>query len=411
MLALVILAAAALLPAGSVVVALPPKSLVLVVADGLGPEQLVKLPSAVRDDGDGRILAFDVEPYVAPGATYPESASAASALSTGCSVPSRWVSQVPSMTYPRTLGEMFANQGKPTGVVSTTCAVDATVAAMFVHARERHIYTEIGDLMSGAGLSVVLGGITHTMTRPSGACVVRDRHETTNGALCESGPLVSEYGELNKLYALECQYMPYAVDRDGSEVYPTLLEMTRRAVDELSAKSGDDGFFLMISADRIDHALHTGKRPNLDGELAELDAVIAYLRDLFKDSPDTMVAFTSDHATEFNSTRHSGSTVPGFIYTREAGRIGDVKGASIPQTSLRKLIFPTSRNACGAAMTGEFIVHHREYGVGLMLTTIGVLIAMYALIVAVITHVGLPRGRYPAVGVAYRSRHPRGHAK
>ena len=366
-----------------------PKTLVIVVADGLGFEHIEKLPHAVRDDKDGRFLAFDVAPYIPPGATVPESASAASALSTGCMVPSRWLSQVPSMTYPKTLGELFKNQGKPIGVVTTACPTDATVAAMFVHATERHMHTDIGHLMANAGLAVVLGGMTHTMPRHAGDCVIRNRGDTINGTACSTGALVGEYGIAERLHALGCQYMPYALDRNQSAEYPSLLEMTQRAVRDLSTAAHGHGFFLMVSADRIDHAVHTGKEAKLKGELDELNAVIGYLRTTFNTSSDTMVVLTSDHATLFNSTEHTNATVPCFIYADGAGSMKDI-GGTIKQTRIRNLIFPTSRNACGSAMSGIFRMQHHEYGWVMLLFTISFVAAIYMMCICFITHIGGP---------------------
>ena len=372
-----------------------PTSLIMVVADGLGAEHLEHVPQAVHDAGDGRMVTFDVAPYVAPGSVTPESASAASALSTGCSVPARWISQVPTLTSPKTMGEMFTKQGKPVGAVSTACVADATVAAMFVHAKERHIYTDIGSRMADAGLSVALGGLTHTTPRRGGECVIQNRRDTTHGAACTTGALIGEYGSPNRLFALECQYMPYAVDRVQSEKYPTLLEMTQRAVRDLTSAASGKGFFLMVSADRIDHAIHTGKPARLLGELAELDATIGYLRHAFAESDNTMVVFTSDHATMFNSTKHTNATVPGFIYAHGIGRrLSGINGTTVPQTGVRKLIFPTSRNACGASMSGYYVVHHRDYGWGMLIITAAVLVAVYAGIIAGVTHIGVPRARH-----------------
>jgi len=357
----------------------PSKKLIMIVADGLGFEHIGALPNAT--DGSGYV-PFSVEPYVPPGLDYPESASAASAISTGCPVPARWISQVPGMISPKTIGEIYKSQGKATGAVSTACMVDATVAAMFIHGTERYIYTDIGHRMAHAELDVMMGGLTHTIKPPHGACVVDSRAQTVEESPCTTGPLVGAYGSQESLYALECQYMPYSFDRQGSSQFPTILEMAKRAEFELEKKSKGRGYFLMISSDRIDHAIHTNKPHKLASELAELNDLLGYFRSSYQN--DTTILFTSDHATVEGGSAHSNNNVPGFIYSTNAHGGFYFGNNTVPQLSLRKLILPTVKTTCGSSMNGAFVFTHREFDIVAGIISLSVVIAIYALLISIV---------------------------
>jgi len=88
--------------------------------------------------------------------------------------------------------------------------------------------------------------------------------------------------------------------RNMNDVYPSLDEMARTAINALEAatQDSDKGFFLMIEGSRIDHAGH-GNDP-----AAQVNEVLAYdkafasvLEFIDRSDTESVVVSTSDHET------------------------------------------------------------------------------------------------------------------
>ncbi len=88
-------------------------------------------------------------------------------------------------------------------------------------------------------------------------------------------------------------YMPFAVD--GLGLYPSLKEMTEKALTMLSRD--DDGFFLLIENEHIDTSGHSNDILRNVTEVLELEQAVSSVVSWLGSAEDTLVLVTADHET------------------------------------------------------------------------------------------------------------------
>ncbi|EME83095.1 uncharacterized protein MYCFIDRAFT_207690 [Pseudocercospora fijiensis CIRAD86] len=95
--------------------------------------------------------------------------------------------------------------------------------------------------------------------------------------------------------------IPYEIDRRHQEdVYPSLAETAKKALDILSAATQDknQGFFIMIEGSRIDHAGHANDPAAQVHEVLAYDRAMSAVLDFIEHSGvPTLMVSTSDHET------------------------------------------------------------------------------------------------------------------
>lgn len=95
--------------------------------------------------------------------------------------------------------------------------------------------------------------------------------------------------------------IPYEIDRRNmNDIYPSLEEMARTALNALSVATEDSekGFFLMIEASRIDHAGHGNDPAAQVNEVLGYDRAFASVIEfLDKSDVEGVLVATSDHET------------------------------------------------------------------------------------------------------------------
>jgi alkaline phosphatase len=97
--------------------------------------------------------------------------------------------------------------------------------------------------------------------------------------------------------------MDYAIDREYMAVadpvwdQPSLAEMTRKAVDLLEEKGGDDGFFIMVESSLVDLCGHWSDFACLIKELEAMEEALTYLVDYANARDDTTLVMMPDHET------------------------------------------------------------------------------------------------------------------
>lgn len=113
--------------------------------------------------------------------------------------------------------------------------------------------------------------------------------------------------------------IPYEIDRQHqNDIYPSLAETTKTALDALSAasKGKDKGFFVMIEGSRIDHAGHANDPAAQVHEVLAYDRAMSAVLDFIEhsDVPTVMVS-TSDHETGGLATaRQLHETYPDYLW-------------------------------------------------------------------------------------------------
>ncbi|XP_026327668.1 membrane-bound alkaline phosphatase-like [Hyposmocoma kahamanoa] len=215
---------------------------------------------------------------------------------------------------------------KATGLVTTTRVTHATPAAAYAHSADRKWEadvdlkdTQCDDIAKqlvrgrvGSNIDIVLGGGRNNFLptkykddqgyagrRKDGANLIEEWIKAKNSL--KKSPLFvynkkqlleiddKKYNSVLGLFSAD--HMPYHLD--SPDDYPTLTEMTTKAIKMLS--SNDNGFFLFVEGGKIDMAHHETKARKALDETAEFaKAVEAALK--MVDPLNTLIVVTSDHS-------------------------------------------------------------------------------------------------------------------
>ncbi len=281
-----------------------PKSVILLIGDGTGPQQLGLLmdwaDAAGKSPTNFERLANEgtTGSLRTASADSPLTDSAASATAFACGVATNneMIAVDPSGKPLPTCLEDARARGKRTGLVTTTTITHATPACFASHISRRGEEPEIARqyVEDGTGADVMFGGgrkhFSDDLMKAAGEkgwAVVESREAL----------LALPKGTQKSLGLFSRSHVPYLLDRDqdGELKAPSLADMTKKALEILS--QDERGFFLMIEGGRIDHACHANDGPAALGELREFDEVIGLAREFRALHPETLVIVTADHET------------------------------------------------------------------------------------------------------------------
>ena len=272
-----------------------PTNVIFCIGDGMGFEK-VKAASMYAHGKTGT-LSFEAFPHQGEVTTHSadapitDSAAAATAMATGSKVNNGVISTaLPGdgrELY--TLLECFKDQGKSTGLVSTTFITHATPAAFGAHEPKRGNLAEIAeDYLNQTRPNVLLGGGGNGMVEEAAEAadymVVTNRDELLSLDLENVTRVSGQFGDTN---------LPYEFDGLGD--LPHLSEMTATALKLLTRNP--TGFFLMIEGGRIDHAGHSNDIERNVYETLEFSKTVQVAFDWVKGREDTLIIVTADHET------------------------------------------------------------------------------------------------------------------
>lgn len=349
------------------------KNVILFVGDGMG----ISTVTAARifagqlqgSAGEENFLSFERFPAVALAKTYntdqqtADSAGTATAMMAGIKTRAGVIGinqyadrencQSSLGTEVPSLMQQAAERGLATGFVTTTRVTHATPAATYAHTPERDwendstlpeeavrqgckdIARQMIEFSYGNGINVALGGgIEQFMPESKNDPVTgragsrKDERDLTlewtdrysNSAFIWNKEQLADVDVNSTRHLLGLfsrSQMEYAYDRSNAEsTQPDLPSMTQTAIRLLQAQSGDNGFFLMVEAGRIDHAHHAGNAYRALYDAGELS-----------DAVDTALALTSEEDTLIIVTAdHSHSLTIGGYATRGNPILGAVVG-------------------------------------------------------------------------------------
>ncbi|MDF1582643.1 MAG: alkaline phosphatase [Methyloprofundus sp.] len=324
------------------------KNVILVIGDGMGPQQVGLLLAYARQAPHSiiknRSTAFDrlmqngqlsISLTHSADTLVTDSAASATQLATG------------HLARPEMIGiDQYGNAqeniiskakrlGKATGLVSDTRITHATPAAFAAHQAHRSMESEIAadllqaepDIMLSAGLSYWLPeSVNHTAYQPHFNGLAKNlkskRHDQKDllSAAKNKGYTLA----FNKQQLQQAQGKTLGLFADTSMVngiseaqqqdnslrqQPTLQEMTQQALSIL--EKNDQGFFLMVEAGQIDWAGHQNDTGLLLHEMLRINATLNTLLDWLKGREDTLLIVTADHETG------------GFGFSYSAGKLAD----------------------------------------------------------------------------------------
>ncbi len=271
-----------------------PFSVILMIGDGMGPEQVV-LGSLVEYGDDANLsmqnspLALSVMTFSA-SSSITDSAASATAIATGWKTNNGMISVLPNGTIVDTILESVQFDGKATGLVATSYIQHATPAAFATHVTSRSHVAEITrQFVEEVQVDVLLGGGMDYFS-----------YEQLQEMMNLNYTLVQNRTELHKvetgkiLGLFSGGHMDYEEVREFDET-PSLAEMTNTSLNILS--QDPDGFFLMVEGSRIDHAGHSNDPLGVALETIAFDDAVKVALDYVHTHENTILAVTADHET------------------------------------------------------------------------------------------------------------------
>lgn len=321
------------------------KNVILVIGDGMGPQQVGLLLEYARYQGSTTTFErLAEEGVVGLAMTTPEealvvdSACSASHLATGQPAPLEALGVDLDGEPLQNVAQAAQSRGKSTGLISDTRITHATPAAFASHIAHRSLENEIAQQMIAADVDVLLsGGLRHFL--PQGVNdddEVRGRYHERIGHAFDIASRRSDDIDVLQL-AEEAGYelifdrqtlsqtrgpkvlglfsnssmMDAINERSSREEQtrrePSLVEMSEQALAILS--QNEAGFFLMIEAGQIDWAGHDNDTGTLLHEVIRLDETLAMLHEWVSGRDDTLLVITADHETGGFGFSYSGHDI------------------------------------------------------------------------------------------------------
>jgi alkaline phosphatase len=332
-----------------------PKNVILIIGDGMGPEQVGLLLTYARQ-AKGSVLKEQMTCFErimakegslglsltnAHNVLVTDSAASASQLATGKYSGSEMVGLDYMGNPVPTVLELAIQGGKSTGLVTDTLVTHATTAAFAAHQPHRSMKNAIALEMLNTGPDVILGGgLSNFLPREvnikgspirkelekmiAGSVPIKSKREDGLNLLVKAlekgyelaftkAQMEGKEGGDKKLLglfsdgALPNAIMLNLLDDPGRSI-PTLKEMSAKAIDILS--QNDRGFFLMIEAGQIDWASHANDAGLLLHEMIQLNETVNQVLDWVGNREDTLVILTGDHATGGFGFSFTGKDLP-----------------------------------------------------------------------------------------------------
>lgn len=220
-----------------------------------------------------------------------DSSAASSAWGCGAHINNDAVNFTPDGKQPVPILVQAAQNGKATGLVTTTRVSHATPAGFIANCPSRNSEGEIARQILERRVDVVLGGGSKYFpdsllaTRPD-LRVLKTRAEFDAEVKAEpgapTGPVLGVFQKSHLLY--EC---------DRGEIDPSLSELAMLALRRLSASP--NGFVLQIEGGRVDHAAHANDAGAMVREQLAFDRTLGTVLEWMKNRDDTLLIVTTDH--------------------------------------------------------------------------------------------------------------------
>ena len=271
-----------------------PKSIVLIIGDGMG----IGAITAARCAGpgpDGR-LVMDSMPVTgfllthSANALVTDSAAAATALATGVKTNNGMISMTPDGARLRTILEVARELGKSTGVVTTDGLVAATPAAFYAHVHNRGQGDDIAAQVVPSRINVAFGG-------GRGSFVSKTE---TEGGRADGRDMLAEarkrgYDVVGNAEEMHESKSDRIIGLFAESSNPSLADMTAKAIAVLSRNP--HGFFLTIEHSWPDKGGHGNNRDQVVKGVLELDAALRKALDFAESDDQTLIVVTADHET------------------------------------------------------------------------------------------------------------------
>ncbi|MEM1053887.1 MAG: alkaline phosphatase [Bacteroidota bacterium] len=277
-----------------------PKNVILFIADGFGPASATLGAAASEALGRpwalGTGLTGSVETSPTDSGRVTDSAAGATAYACGIKTYNGAIAMRPDGESCRTVLEDAEARGMATGLVATSRITHATPASFAAHVPQRSMEAEIAAQLTASGVEVMFGGGRPNFTeRADGRDLVAELRQS-GATVALDGAGFEALASTPAVALLADSHLAYEVDREATDE-PSLSEMTTKALDLLAEAGGDEGFFLMVEASRIDHAGHGNDPVGHLHDILAYDEAVAVALAWAEAEGNTLVVATSDHET------------------------------------------------------------------------------------------------------------------
>jgi alkaline phosphatase len=174
------------------------------------------------------------------------------------------------------------------GLVFTCEFPHATPADCASHSYNRNKYSWIAPQMVHNNIDVLIGGGIKHLNDDCKNYLIKEGY----GIYLNDISGFRSYNG-NKMWSLFCDDdMPYDLDRD-EKLYPSLAEMTAKAIEKLSKNK--NGFFLMVEGSKVDWAAHANDPAAMITDMLAFDKAFGVAIDFAKKNGETVVIAVPDH--------------------------------------------------------------------------------------------------------------------
>lgn len=272
-----------------------PTSIILLIGDGMGMNQIEYGRLIEYGDGNSSILSFPFQTTISTdnidGVTT-DSAASATSIATGIKtlngrIGMNWI----GTASPKNIIEIAKTHGYATGLVAKAYLTHATPAAFAAHQYNRGMHEKIAQDIANLEVDVLLGGGTETDKMGAQINPLVNKGYTyiqnkTALASTTKTPVLGLFAEGS---------MPMAIDYTENQSIPNLSEMSFKAIELL--ESTGKPFFLMIEGSFIDSAGHSNDKEALTHEMIEFEKTVKMVKALAESKPNYLVMVTADHET------------------------------------------------------------------------------------------------------------------
>jgi alkaline phosphatase len=288
-----------------------PKYIFMFIGDGMSHVQVNAAQVYTGNNESGKVALGELEftqfPVAGMATTQdstsfcPDSASTATSFASGVKTHSGVIGKKVDKTQDaKNITEIFKENGKKIGIISTVTINHATPAAYYAHAESRNQYYDIALQMATSNIDYFAGG---AINKPTGD--KKDQKDAYE-ILAENEYTITktkeDFAKLDKnsgkIYAQSPKLqdsgsMPYSIDYKSGDL--KLSDFVRKGIEVLD---NENGFFMMTESGKIDWACHANDAMSTIADTLELNEAVKVAKEFADKHPDeTLIIVTGDHET------------------------------------------------------------------------------------------------------------------
>ena len=308
------------------------KNLILLIGDGMGLAQISSIYYFGTEPSQfNRFNNIGLHINTPIGAKVTDSASGATAFSTGYKSYNGAIGVDGDTISRETIMEWAEKKGMANGIVSTSSVTHATPASFYAHVASRNFHQAIAKEFVNAGIDYTAGGgYKYFVDRNDGKNLLDDLK--SQGVIVDNKLPENSAIDFTKRYTflLQPDSMPSARYGQRGNFLP---EATDQALHYLSKK--ENGFILMVEGSQIDWGGHANEDWYIVSEMRDFNKVLKVAMDFAEKDGNTLVVVTADHETggyalssarvfgqddyraikpTFSTGGHTASLIPVFAY-------------------------------------------------------------------------------------------------